>query len=524
MSRIINKRCETCDKVIKYSNYWNRHCQTKKHLRNKEMDKTDKVVENLEKTGENLEKMDKNLDKMEKMDKTLEKMDKTNIELNNIINKKYKCKFCNKNFKHKKSKIHHEKLTCKKRNHFQELILDNEEEEEEEEEEKKEEELLKNFNYNNDEYLIEYNKTKSYFNNLNIENGEETFYLIGFKQKPNYYKFGMTKINFIEYMNKRYRDHGPLYIIIKKKCTDGCLIENIFTQSIINHKSYDIQITHGNEWFYTETNIIIIKNLFENILNNKTTEDIFKKYTISKLKEKYLNSLGNNNIFDRCLYCNKEFKHNQSYYRHMKYRCKLRPQQETNHTVNNTTNNNSNNNSNNSNNTLNTSNILNQNINLNIYGQETIPDGFLTVELLEKLKLCNGDLTKTYLLLNDELYLKNKKNNNIKYTNLQSEYCQILSTNNDWILKRLLEVMNERGVLVKNELGKELERIIEIEGIKTNQIILDPRIKQMQNMYLPMSKFEDNINEDDDDIKELYKKYQIELYNLKKSKKKINIH
>ena len=233
-----------------------------------------------------------------------------------------------------------------------------------------------------------------------------------------------------------------------------------------------------------------------------------------------------NNVFGRCLYCNKGFKHNQSYYRHMKHRCKLRPQQETTQTVNNTTNNNNtlNQNSNNTLNTSNTSNILNQNINLNIYGQETIPDGFLTVELLEKLKLCNGDLTKTYLLLNDELYLKNKKNNNIKYTNLQSEYCQILSTNNDWILKRLLEVMNERGVLVKNELGKELERIIEIEGIKTNQIILDPRIKQMQNMYLPMSKFEDNINEEDDDIKELYKKYQIELYNLKKSKNKINIH
>ena len=57
-----------------------------------------------------------------------------------------------------------------------------------------------------------------------------------------------------------------------------------------------------------------------------------------------------NNVFGRCLYCNKGFKHNQSYYRHMKHRCKLRPRQETNQTVNNinttnTTNNNNNTNS-----------------------------------------------------------------------------------------------------------------------------------------------------------------------------------
>jgi hypothetical protein len=83
--------------------------------------------------------------------------------------------------------------------------------------------------------------------------------------------------------------------------------------------------------------------------------------------------------------------------------------------------------------------------------------------------------------------------------------------------------MTERGVVVKNELEKELERVIKDEGIKTNALFPDPKLKDMQIMYQPLEKFEDNveeIDEEDDDIKELYKKYQIELYNLRKKKKK----
>ena len=223
----------------------------------------------------------------------------------------------------------------------------------------------------------------------------------------------------------------------------------------------------------------------------------------------------NNNIYGRCIYCNKGFKHNQSYYRHMKYRCKQRQQQTIQITNNTTTN---------SHNSLQQTINNNQQITLNVYGEETIPRNFLTNDLLKKLEECNGDLSKIYLLLNKELYLKEEKNNNIKYTNIQSEYCQILSKNNNWILKRLLEVMNERGVVVKNELEKELERVIEDEGIKTNSIFPDPKIENFQIMYTPLAKFEDNIeniDEEDEDIKELYKKYQIELYNLRKKKRKL---
>jgi len=220
-----------------------------------------------------------------------------------------------------------------------------------------------------------------------------------------------------------------------------------------------------------------------------------------------------------CQYCNKEFKYKTHKYRHEKHRCKQRPNQTQ--VVNNTNTNSNNTNTNtNSNNTLtNTTNNTTNQITLNVYGQEKIPKGFLTDDLFEKLKLCNGDLTKTYLLLNNELYLKNKQNNNIKYTNIQSEYCQILSKDNNWILKRLLEVMNERGIVVKNELEKELERIIEKEGIQNN-FIPHPKIKDMQIMYTPLEKFDEDIDEEDEEIKELYKKYQIELYNLKKKKRK----
>ena len=226
-----------------------------------------------------------------------------------------------------------------------------------------------------------------------------------------------------------------------------------------------------------------------------------------------------------CKYCSKAFKHQQSKSKHELKRCKYKKTQQT--TINNTnshntTNTNTNTNTN-SNNTLNNQINNNQQITLNVYGEETIKKNFLTNDLFKKLELCNGDLSKIYLMLNEELYLKEKKNNNIKYTNIQSEYCQILSKNNNWILKRLLEVMNERGVVVKNELEKELERIIKDEGIKTNAIFPDPKIEKFQIMYTPLAKFEDDIEEidgEDDDIKELYKKYQIELYNLRKSKKK----
>jgi hypothetical protein len=292
----------------------------------------------------------------------------------------------------------------------------------------------------------------------------------------------------------------------------------------------DTTVKYGQNWSRHLKTKKHLKNLKNSKVNQESTnsqpivnQESTKSQPIVNQESTNSQPVEDINLYRRCIYCNKGYKHKQSYYLHIKHRCKLKPSQETTQIINNTTNN-SNNSNNNIDNTLNQTVNNNNQITLNVYGQETIPNNFLTLELLEKLKLCNGDLSKTYLLLNDELYLKPKKNNNIKYTNIQSEYCQILSKNNDWILKRLLEVMNERGIVVKQGLEREFERIISEEGIKPNQIRIDPRMKQMQNMYLPMSKFEDNINEEDDEIKELYKKYQIELYNLKKSKKKINIH
>jgi len=224
-----------------------------------------------------------------------------------------------------------------------------------------------------------------------------------------------------------------------------------------------------------------------------------------------------------CKYCNKEFKYQQSKSRHELYRCKQKLQQTSQITNNTNNSHNTTTTTTNSNNTLNNQTINNTNqITLNVYGEETIKKNFLTNDLIKKLEGCNGDLSKIYLMLNEELYLKEKKNNNIKYTNIQSEYCKILSKNNNWILKRLLEVMNERGLTVKQELENEMERIIKEEGINTNSILPHPKIEKFQIMYTPLEKFqkEEEIDEEDEEIKELYKKYQIELYNLKKKRKK----
>ena len=246
----------------------------------------------------------------------------------------------------------------------------------------------------------------------------------------------------------------------------------------------------------------------DNTRSHPITPEITPGHTRNNTRQEY-----------KCKYCNKGFKYQQGKSRHELYRCKEKQQQTTQITTNN--NNSNNTNTTNSHNT--TNNILNNTnqITLNIYGEETIKKNFLTNELLKKLEGCNGDLSKTYLLLNKELYSKEKKNNNIKYTNIQSEYCKILSKNNNWILKRLLEVMNERGMTVKQELELEMERIIKEEGINTNSILPHPKIEKFQIMYTPLEKFDEEIDEEDDDIKELYKKYQIELYNLKKKKKKL---
>ena len=262
-------------------------------------------------------------------------------------------------------------------------------------------------------------------------------------------------------------------------------------------------------------NLGIIEGTTDNTRNNTRAQPITPEITTGHTR----NNTRAQPVEYRCKYCNKEFKYQQSKSRHELYRCKQKTQttQITNNNSHNTTN--TTNTNTNSHNTLTNTNNINNQITLNVYGEETIKKNFLTNELLKKLEGCNGDLSKTYLLLNEELYSKEKKNNNIKYTNIQSEYCKILSKNNNWILKKLLEVMNERGMTVKQELELEMERIIKEEGINTNSILPHPKIEKFQIMYTPLEKFDEEIDEEDDDIKELYKKYQIELYNLKKKKK-----
>jgi len=297
--------------------------------------------------------------------------------------------------------------------------------------------------------------------------------------------------------------------IINKRC-DTC-------DTTIKYAQYWPRHCRTKKHLRNLKNLGTFEGTADNSQNNSQSQPITAKITAGHSQ----NNSRAQPVEYRCKYCNKAYKHQQSKSKHELYRCKQKQQQTTQITNNshshNTTTTNSNNNTTNTTNTLNNTNQ----ITLNIYGEETIKKNFLTNDLLKKLELCNGDLSKIYLMLNEELYLKEKKNNNIKYTNIQSEYCQILSKNNNWILKRLLEVMNERGLTVKQELENEMERIIKEEGINTNSILPHPKIEKFQIMYTPLEKFqEEEIDEEDDDIKELYKKYQIELYNLRKLKKK----
>jgi hypothetical protein len=292
--------------------------------------------------------------------------------------------------------------------------------------------------------------------------------------------------------------------IINKRC-DTC-------NTVVKYRTYWLKHCRTKKHLRNLKNLGCLEGTTDNNQNNNRAQPKTTEITTGHNR--------NNNRAQpaeyRCKYCNKEFKYQQSKSRHELYRCKEKQkQQETTQITNNTNSHNTN-----SHNTLTNTNNINNQITLNVYGEETIKKNFLTNDLFKKLELCNGDLSKIYLMLNEELYLKEKKNNNIKYTNIQSEYCQILSKNNNWILKRLLEVMNERGITVKNELERELERIIKEEGINTNSILPHPKIEKFQIMYTPLEKFEEEIDEEDEEIKELYKKYQIELYNLKKKRKK----
>ena len=148
MSRVINRECKVCNKVLKYETNWNRHLKSKRHIKLSEKEPTGTKMEP---TGTKIELLEKYLD--------------------NEINNNFNCKYCDKSFKHKKSKIRHEKYRCKKKCRENERIEREKKLEEENkllrEELKQVKQVITNNNTNNDNST---NTNTNSHNTMNLDN------------------------------------------------------------------------------------------------------------------------------------------------------------------------------------------------------------------------------------------------------------------------------------------------------------------------------------------------------------------
>jgi hypothetical protein len=398
--------CNICKRQITHEKSWIRHLKSKLH-KHREFLCTQNDTQNTQNDTQNTQNDTQNTqnDTQNTQNDTQNTQNDYEKYLMCEVNDKFKCKYCDKIFSHKRSKLRHEKKYCKKNNI----------------------EIIDTNDYNDDEYNIEYEKARTYINNIKYEEGEEIFYLIGFKQKPNYYKYGMTTQNLNSYIKRRYKDHGPIYVFSKIECKSGRYLEELFNELIIENQEYNIEVTHGNEWFYTDYNIEIIKNIFKEILEKKQIKEIIHNYTLRLI------DLKNDNQNYSCKYCNKPFKYQQSLSRHQLYKCKQRPKTET-QIINNNTNN-----TNNSFNT-NTQNIDNsKNININIYGKENM-SSIMNPDLYDKL-LHDLEIKDALELYLKEVFIKEESNRNILYKNLRSNDCIVKVDDDKW------EVVDIRDVI-----------------------------------------------------------------------------
>jgi len=205
-----------------------------------------------------------------------------------------------------------------------------------------------------------------------------------------------------------------------------------------------------------------------------------------------------------CKFCNMNTKYKQSYYRHLK-KCKENPenkvkklekeiellkQEKETHIINN---------NNNCNNIINNNNTINNtyNITLNNYKKEEID--YLTDDML--YKLIKQPLSSiTNIIKQIHFNKKYPENHNLKLNNIQSEYINIYN-NNIW----------------EKAYKKD---IIEYERDKSYGIIDDyytstyPHKNQHQDRF---KKFKEAFEDEDEQLlKELYKKIQLMLYNSTK--------
>ena len=137
-------------------------------------------------------------------------------------------------------------------------------------------------------------------------------------------------------------------------------------------------------------------------------------------------NLQNENIKSFCCkYCDKPFNHKNHMYRHMKHYCKEKQQGTT--IINNTTNNN------------NTNNIVQNILNINVYGDEDFTKimNSVTFELVKDLD--GIELARKLIPI---MYNTNP-NNNIKITNMKQPYCLTLGEDREWIKKSVDPIIQE---------------------------------------------------------------------------------
>jgi len=116
MSRIINKECIYCNKVIKYDTYWCKHLLTKRHLKNveKKTSTTEVPLGTTKGTTEVPLGTTKGTTEVP-LGTTKGTTEVPLTTIHELLGKRT-CKYCNKVFKHKNHMYRHMKYYCKKNN------------------------------------------------------------------------------------------------------------------------------------------------------------------------------------------------------------------------------------------------------------------------------------------------------------------------------------------------------------------------------------------------------------------------
>jgi hypothetical protein len=200
-----------------------------------------------------------------------------------------------------------------------------------------------------------------------------------------------------------------------------------------------------------------------------------------------------------CKYCNKPFKNKTHMYRHMKYRCKDKNIDITNHTTNNTTNNTT---INTTNNTFDNS----KNIHINIYGKEDLKDVLSIESYFEMINLTGTELLENFLKV---AYIKHIENRNIKYTNLRSNDCKVLVAPDKWEVRNIDEVLDDR-INKSSDKIKEMLKHFLVTSIPNDGEYLQKQLDQSDKASEDVKE----TNEDKTNFNKVKKNHKREIYNI----------